>query len=175
MGTDVTHLGRIFFCILFENVLHPFNQHRTMAVKCHDISLMSRQTVVHHHFTSSRFIQYGHFYPITEFTTAIHQDDIHVFDKGIVTNLIVGYIVLNVFNATMVADCHIVQRGLIQASMLLHATCQRELVFKYPESYLTGKTGIIHIIRLEVLCNFNVSPIVCRTGMGYQLTDFLFV
>ena len=111
------------------------------------------------HFTSTRFIQYSYFNAIPKLAPAIYQNDIYILYKCIVPNDIVGYIVLYILNTTIIAHRYIMQSRMIQSGMFTHATCQRKLIFKDPQSDLSGKTGMINIVRLKVLYYFNFIPI----------------
>ena len=136
---------------------------------------MSRKAVVHHHFASSRLVQYSHFYPITEFATTIHQNDVHILDESIVAYLIIGYVVLHILDAAVIPHRYIVQGGMIQTGMFLHSACQGKLVLEHAQLYLTRETGMEHIIRLKIWGDLDVRPIVRRTGMFLQKADFVFV
>ena len=59
---------------------------------------------------------------ITKLTASIHQNNVHIFNESIVTNLIIGYIILHIFNATIITHNNIVKGSMIQACMFLHTT-----------------------------------------------------
>ena len=175
MRADTSHCRSLSISILLHNRLHSFNQGRAMAIKSHDIRFVCRQAVMNHHFTSTGFVKNSNFDSIPEFTTPIHQNDIHILNKRVITYFIVGYVVLHIFDTTMISYRHIVQGGMIQTCMLLHATRQNKFVSEDTQSYLSRETSVLHIVSFEIKSNFNVCPIISRTGLPFQLKDFLFV
>ena len=107
--------------------LHPANQFRTVAVKRQDISLMRRKFIIDKYFTPTGFIQYGYFYPITEFTQSVHQDDVYILNECVMPNLIISNVVLDVLNATVIPHRDIVECYMTQTGMFFNSTRQCEL------------------------------------------------
>lgn len=98
-----------FVCISLNQRFHTLNELRTMTVKCHNICLMCRKTVMNHNLTTSCFIQDRHLYPISKTRFPVYQNNIHILDKCICPNLIVSNVILYIFNATVISHCHIMQ------------------------------------------------------------------
>ena len=67
MITDRTDSRSMLIGIEICYFLHPCNQLRTMAVKRHDISLMSGKFITDKNLTATRFVQNGYLYTITKF------------------------------------------------------------------------------------------------------------
>ena len=99
----------MFVCISLNQRFHTLNELRTMTVKCHNICLMCRKTVMNHNLTTSCFIQDRHLYPISKTRFPVYQNNIHILDKCICPNLIVSNVILYIFNATVISHCHIMQ------------------------------------------------------------------
>ena len=65
-----------------------------MPVKRHHISSLSRQTVIYHDFPSPCLIQHRHLHSVSKTAAAVRKNDIDIFYERIVTNFIIGDVVL---------------------------------------------------------------------------------
>ena len=174
MTSDTTGLRGPCVGIIQNHLLHPADQLRPMAIERHEISLMCRKIVVDIHFTSSCFVQNGHFYPIAETAFTVDQNDIHILDKRMIANLIIGYIVLDVFNQAIVADRHLVQGDMTQTGMFRNASGKRESIFKHTETHMSREAGMMHVLGAKPFGHFNIFPIVCNAGLRLQTGNLFF-
>ena len=87
---------------------------------------MRRQIVMDGDFTSSCFIQDIHFNSVAECGIAISNDVGHIFQIGAVSDNVVGDVVADMFDHTVVSDYHVVKCGVEDAAVFLDASCQGE-------------------------------------------------
>ena len=71
------------------------------------------------HLAAARLVQHGHLHTVAEAGGAVAKDDIDVLDEAVVGDIVVGDIVLDVFDAAVVADGDVVQRGVEDARVLV--------------------------------------------------------
>ena len=108
MASDRSGCRGVPLGIILYNPLHPLNQFGAVAIQCHDICLVCRQTVVNIHLTPASFIQHRYFYTIPKTAPSIHKDNIHILDECAVANLIIGDIILHIFDIAVITDHHII-------------------------------------------------------------------
>ena len=83
----------------------------TMAVECFEVGFVGCQAVVNRHLAAAGLIQDSDLNAVAEAGGAVAEDDINVLDETVVANIIVGDIVLDIFDAAVVADGDIMQCG----------------------------------------------------------------
>ena len=91
-----------------------------------------------------------------------------------IANLIIGYIVLDVFNQAIVADRHLVQGDMTQTGMFRNASGKRESIFKDSQTYMPRETGMVYILSAKLFGNFYLFPIVCNAGLRLQTGNLFF-
>ena len=111
-GHDSTHL-----------VCNP----RSVPIQGHDVSLVGRKPVMYHHFPASGLVEYRDLYSVAETADSVRQDNVDIFYEAVMTNLIVRYVVLDVFYAAVIPYGHIVKCRVIQSGMFFHTS--REVEF----------------------------------------------
>ena len=134
---------------------------------------MRRKFIIDKYFATSCFIQYGNFYPVSESRTAFYKDDIDIFNKCPVTNLVVSNIVLNILNTTIIAHCHIVQRNMAQTGVFLNSTRQSKFRPELSQFHFARKAGVVYILGREPFGYKNFFPIICQTRLAFQLKHFV--
>ena len=137
-----------------------------MTVQRQYVGLMRWQLVVNEYFTPSCFIKNCRLYPITESSKPVHQNDIHILNEGIITDLIISNVVLNVFNAAVIPYCHIVQSYMTQSGMFPDASRQCKFSIKYTQFHFSRKTGVMNVLTIKPLCNWYISPIISQTRLA---------
>ena len=130
MTTDGSYRRSMFAGIIIGNLFQTGSQFGPVAVECHDVSQVSRQLVIDNHLTTTRLIQYRHLHPITELRYPVHQQDIHIFDKRIVPDFVIGNIILDILDTAVISYRHVMQRHVPQTGMLAYTSRQRKLRLK---------------------------------------------
>ena len=95
-----------------------------MSIQSHYISLMSRQLIINKHLAPSCFIENGNFHAITKLRNPVDHNDINILDECIITNIIIGNVILNIFNATVITHSYIVEGYMPKSRMLFNASGQ---------------------------------------------------
>ena len=121
-----------------------------MAVKRHHIGCLGGQTVENHHFTTSGLVKHSHFHSISETAHPVRKDDVDVFDEGVMADSIVGDVVLYMFDAAIVADCHVMECGIGDSGMFPHSSRQFEFLAERTQTYVSREAGVHDMFRGEI-------------------------
>jgi hypothetical protein len=89
------------------------------------------------YFPTTGFIQYVHFNTIAKGCEAIHKDHIHVLDKTVVTDGVVGDVVLHVLDHHVVTYRAVVKHRMTDTGMLHQPPGKGEHFFKESQFNLT--------------------------------------
>ena len=108
VAANSSHGRGMLLGIVVGDGLDACHQFRPVAVQRHDVGQVGRQFVVDGHLATACLIQDRGLYPITKRRDAIHQQDVHILNESIFTNLIIGYVVLYVLYAAVIAHRHVV-------------------------------------------------------------------
>lgn len=147
MAADRTDSGGMLIGVEIGNFLHPRNQLRAVTVKCHDIGLVGGEFIADKHFTAACLVQHRHLYAVTELGQPVYEDNIHILDEGIVSDFIIGNIVLDILNAAVIAHCYIMECYVPQAGMFLYSARQGKFRPEHSQTYLAREAGMIHEFR----------------------------
>ena len=172
MSSEGSTISGMLVAIIVGNLLHPCRQLRTVAIESHDISLMRREFIVDGHFTPARFIQHSHLYPIAKTGETIHQQHIHMLNARMSTDIVVGNVVLHMLNAAVITYSDIMECGMTDSCMLLHASRQGEGFVHLTETYLAAEVYMMNVIGPERFSYPNLVPILCRAHLCFQLLQF---
>ena len=82
--------------------------------------------IINQHLTASRLIQDRHFYPVTELRHTVYQNNIHILNEGVMPYFIIGNVVLDILNATVISHRYIMQRHMPQTGMLPDSSRQHK-------------------------------------------------
>ena len=97
-----------------------------MAVKRQYIGLVCRKLIINQHLAASRFIQNRYLHPVPELRHTVYQNDVHILDEGVMPDFIIGNVVLDILNATVISHRYIMKRHMPQAGMLLDSSRQHK-------------------------------------------------
>ncbi len=126
MVPDASYSRSMFVGIKIRDFLHPCNQLRTMAVKRQNIGLVCGEFITNQYLTASCFIQNRHFYPVAKLRHTVYQNNIHILNKGVMPYFIIGNIVLDILNTTVISHRYIMQRHMPQTGMLPDSSRQHK-------------------------------------------------
>ena len=143
-----------------NNAAHTGYQLGTVAIEGHDVSLMGRELVVDRNFAASGLVENRNLHAVAERGLAIDHNHVHVFNERVATNLVIGYVVLNVLNTAVVAHGDVVERHVAQTGVLSDAPGHDKILFKHTQTDRAGETGVVYIIGCEVLCYLYLVPVV---------------
>ena len=127
VAADGTDSGCMLIGIEIGDLLHPRNQLRTMAVKRHDVCLMCRELITDKHLAATGLIQDRHLHTITELGQTVYKDNIHILNESVVPDFIIGNVVLDILNATVVTHRYIMKRHMPQTGMFPYSARQSKL------------------------------------------------
>ena len=105
--------------IIIDDRFHPFDQFWTMAVKGINIGKMGGEFVGDMYFSSPGFVQHIDLHSVPECSHPVDQDHIYILDKAIITDSVVGYIILHILDHYIVADATIMNDSAVDAGMFL--------------------------------------------------------
>ena len=167
--TQRTAVGGMFVAVIIGNLLHPCRQLWAVAIERHDVGLMGREFIVHRDLSPTRFIEHSHLHAITEARHTVHQEQIDMLNTGMVTNLVVGNVVLHMLNAAIIAYGDVMKGNMTDTGVLLHPTGKREGIIKGAQAHLTAKVYMVHIVGAEILRHQHLIPILCMAHLCLQL------
>ena len=82
------------------------------------------------HLPTAGFIQHTDLYSVSKTSEAIYHDHIYILDEAIVTDTIVGNIVLNILNHYIVSHSAIMKHRMADAGMFLQSPGKMKLLVK---------------------------------------------
>lgn len=138
------HLGGIPRSEFLEATYQP----GTVAVHGHHVCLVGGEVVVDGDLTSSCLVEDSYLSTVAEGGPAIHQDDIDILDEAVILDVVVGYVVLDVLYAAVVAHRDIVERGMVDARMLLYASRHLETLLKPADAAGAGEVHVLNVLEL---------------------------
>ena len=139
-----------------------------MAIEGLQISLMSCEAIMDGHLAAARLVQHGHLHTVAEAGGAVAKDDIDVLDEAVVGDIVVGDIVLDVFDAAVVADGDVVQRGVEDARVLVDTAGHIEALRETADADVTREAGVTDISQTLFVGNLHARPIVGAACLRFQ-------
>ncbi len=153
------------FHIGLDHLLDPLHQQRAMAVERLDIGQMGRQLVIDGHFPPTGFIQDGNFHSVPKAGAPLYQHRLDVQDLDILSDLIIGNIILHIFNQCVIAYPAIMQRRIPDTRMLHEVAGQRIFLLEKTQPDLPGKTDMLYKLRMKLRMDLYSRPISRRTAL----------
>ena len=175
MVADAAPVRSVLLGIEVRDFLQACRQHGAVAIEGHDVGNVGGQFVVDGHFTSAGLVQHGHFHAVAEGGSAFHQDAVHVLNEGVVADVIVGDVVLYVFDAAIVSHRYVVQGHVAQGGVLLDAAGQGEFSFEHAQADVAAEARMVHMVGGEAFGHTHSLPVVGQAGLGLQAGDLVFV
>ena len=160
MRADSPRARSVFVGVIVRYLLQSGYQLGTVAIEGHDVSLMGRELVVDRNFAASGLVENRNLHAVAERGLAIDHNHVHVFNERVATNLVIGYVVLNVLNTAVVAHGDVVERHVAQTGVLSDAPGHDKILFKHTQTDRAGETGVVYIIGCEALCYLYLVPVV---------------
>ena len=111
-----------------------------MTVERHDICLLGGEAVIDGYFTAPGLVENRNFNAIAERRLAVADDDIDIFDESVVSDAVIGNIIVNSLYAAVVTHFDVVKRNMVQSGMLFHASGELELLVKGSEPDIPRET-----------------------------------
>ena len=124
-------------------------------------------------FSSARLIQYSYFHSVTKAGGSVAEDDLYVLNEAVVLDIVVCNIVLDVLDATIVADGDIVQGGVEDTGMLMHAASHFEALQEAAQTDLAGEACASNVFQTDFVGDIDGAPIIGRTTLFLQLANLI--
>ena len=102
-------------------------------------------------FTSAGFIQHADFGPVSERSLAVGNKVSDILDVGTVPDDVVGNVVADMLNHTIIPHNHIVQGRVVNPAVFFDATRKGEDFVERTQPDLAGKVNVANILRIEIL------------------------
>ncbi len=142
---------------------------RAVTVECHEVCHLCRQLVGHHHLAASSLVEHGHVHAIAEGGTSFHQYGVDVLYVGAVADGVVGDVVVYVVYVAVVANGDVVECGVAQSGILLHASRHVECSCQGAYLHLTGEAYVVHAAGIKAIGGYrHVAPRRGRTSCRRQ-------
>ena len=133
---------------------------------------MGRHAVMDGDLAAARLIEDSNFHAVAERGGTITQDDIDILDEAVVGDVIVGNVVLNVLDATVIADGDIVERGAEDAGMLVDAARHLEALLEGTDADVAREAGITDILETLLIGDLYAQPVLGSTTLCFETRDF---
>ena len=147
------------------------NHLRAVTIERQDICQTGTQFIKNRYLTATTFVHHRHAHPISESSTTIHEDGVNILDTGVVTDMIIGYIIMDVIEVAVVAYLAVMQRSMIDTRMDLQSTRQRYLTRKNTQLVMPRESSITHELRVERFGYFHLRPVLSCTPLCLQLRN----
>ena len=170
---DVAMIGSLRLGVLVDAALQLMNHRRAVTVKRQDIRQAGGELIENRNLPSAAFVHHRHANLVAERRLAVHEDGVDVLDTGVVADVIVGDIVMDVIEVRIIAHFAVMQSGVIDARMDLQPTRQSYLPFESSQTVMTGETGVMHVLRVERFRHLYLRPVLRRAALCLQLRDLL--
>ena len=125
--TDITVVGSVSFSVRINLALQFMNHLRTVAIQRQYVRETGAQLIENRNLTTAAFVHHRHTDAVTERRPAIHQNGIHILDAGVVADMVVGDIVVDVVQVALVAHFAVVQHGVVDSRVHFDAARQCDL------------------------------------------------
>ena len=165
-------IGSLRFRVLVDAALQLMNHRRTVTVEGEDIRQAGGELIENRNLPSAAFVHHRHAHSVSERRLAVHEDGVDVLDTGVVADVIVGDIVMDVIEVRIIAHFAVMQSGVIDARMDLQPTRKRDLACKDTQTVVAGETGVTHVERVERFRHLYLRPVLRRAALCLQLRDF---
>ena len=142
-----------------------------MAVKRHDISLLGGEAVIDGDFTATGLIEHRDLHAVAEGRLAVADDDIDIFDESVVSDAVIGNIIVNALYAAVVTHFNVVKRNMVQSGMLFHAAGELELLVKGSKADISRETGGNDMVGGKALGYHDASPFGGVAQLPFELGD----
>ena len=140
-----------------------------MAIKGHDISEAGRETVEDGDLASAAFVHYGYADSVTERGLAINEDRIDILDTGVLPDTVVGNIIVDIIEAHIVSDLHIMEHGMVDTGRHRYTSGKLELLAEDTQFNISGEAHITNIGGVETVFDQYFAPVLGSTALGAQL------
>ena len=165
--------GSLLCGTLGSKLLEFIDEQGPMAVESLEVGFVGGEAVVDGNLAPSSLVEDSHFYAVAETGRSVAKDDVDVLDEAVVLDVIVRDVVLDVLNATVIADGDIMQRGMEDAGVLVHSSRHLEALLKTAYAYVSRETGAANVFQTGFVGDIDRVPILSRTTLFLQLTDFI--
>ena len=115
--TDITVIGSMCLRVLVNHPLDLMNHLRTVTIQGEDIRQARTQFVEDRDLTTTAFVHHRHTHTVSERALSVHEDCIHVLDAGVVADMVVGDVVMDVVQVCVVTDLAVMQGGVVDTRM----------------------------------------------------------
>jgi hypothetical protein len=89
-------------------LMQTVSEYRAMTVHSHDVSHVCRQLVVNIDLTATQLVEYIDCCAVAKAGERIYKNQIYILDKGVVSDGVVGYVVMYIVNRAVVAYHYVV-------------------------------------------------------------------
>jgi hypothetical protein len=118
-----------------------------MPVQSEYVGQRSRQKIVDGHFAATGFVHHRNPYSIAKGSFSIHHNQVGVFYIRTLAHIVIGHVVVNVFNKYIVADGAIVQTTVCKSPLCLRKTAVHfEDFVEFPQFDCSRKMHWLHIV-----------------------------
>ena len=124
-------------------------------------------------FTSAGFIQHADFGSVSERSLAVGNKVSDILDVGTVPDDVVGNVVADMLNHTIIPHNHIVQGRVVNPAVFSDATRKGENFVERPQPDLAGKVDVAEILRIEALSHDHFGPVLATARLCLKDGDLL--
>ena len=173
IAANGTYTGSVLLGIIACGIFHAVDKCRAMAVKSHNVGIMSRELVGDKHLTPTGLVEYRHFGSISESGFLIDENDIDILNEGVVAYGVVGNVVMHILNEAIISYRDVVQTHITHTRRLFHSSGHSETATNRTDFYYTGKCHIVHKVVIEAVGNKHIIPIIGSAMLIQQRFNFI--
>ena len=145
-----------------------------MPVQSEYVGQRSRQKIVDGYFAATGFVHHWYAHSVAKRGFSIHHNQVGVFYIRTLAHIVIGHVVVNVFNKYIVADGAIVQTTVVKSAMLAETAVHFEDFVKFPQFDGTRKMYIGYILWCKFRIDCYVAPVIGTATVYYKGGNFLF-
>ena len=155
--------------IVLGQGIELFDQLRTVAVHGHDVGRLGVHPVKDFHFPAAGFAQDGNFHPVAETSRPVHEQQVHVFDQAVRSDVVIGDIVGDVVDQAAVSDTDIVEAGMVDPAGADDSARQGERALQGADGYVSGEFRVRDVF--YTAADFYAAPVLRTASGGDELPD----
>ncbi len=179
-AVDYSHIATNFangrflaFGISIDAFLQIVDHRVIVAIKRENIGQMRRKSIENGNFATAALVHHRHTHTVAKGAWLVNYNHIGVFDVGVVTDVVIGYVVVNFANADIVIDRNIVQPRFADARMRWESARQKKSFLESSETDIPREFHFGNMFGRKAIDHFDVAPIVGSAAVCLQLRNLL--
>ena len=169
MAAYSTALACLTFSVCINEVVHTAYKFGAVAIEREYIGKRGGEAVKDRYLSTAAFIHHRHTHSVAESCFPVHKNRVDVFYAGVIANVVVGNIVMDIIQMTIIAYGAVVNHRVPYTRMYFHPARERDRAAEKPKPYLAGKACMVYVFRLKAVFDEYGLPVCCGAALRREL------